>query len=588
MSLTYCLKFLLTALLLPWLLQPCAAQEELTLDPSLLQLAQSVGQQSAQTAQPFDVQWSQEGQSVTVSFTLEPGAYIYQDSIKVTAENALISLNQLPPAAAHQDIQGQQQVYFDGFAVKLTVERWSGTPALTISYQGCSSDGICFPPAQSSFTLDPALLPAQAQSVPVSASDAAAAPAQTELSADAQISRLLDQNFILGLLLCIGFGVLLDLTPCVLPMLPVFSAMLAGGSKLSKAQIVRQDLGYSAGLCLTYTVLGLLFALLGASLQGVLQHPALHAVIAALLVICALGCADIIKLQLPVRLTAGLQNQAARFTSGSFSSALILGVISALIASPCTSAPLAGALLYVLSSGDLVKGAAAFFCIGLGMALPLFIIGLFGSSLLKKAGRFSSIIKKVLASLLVIAAVYLCRQLLNTEIYYYILSTVVFGAVIYCGYEFILDHEHGVQMFPAVLLFGAAFFISEAVYMNYDPQRESADAPAGGFTRITSLSELKQYQQGIVLMDFTAAWCTNCQVMDQEVFSTQEFAALTADMTKLQFDITNVDDPKVQEMLKTFKIFGVPYVLVLKDGKPAGSAAGYQSLEQLQALLGQR
>ena len=565
-----------------------AVSTELQLDASLLELSASTAADSAE--QPFTLNLTQQEHLVKAEFTLAPGAYIYKDSLKLAADKAVFSLDPLPQAQLHQDIQGQHEVYFNTLSLSLRLETAADNASVTLTYQGCSADGICYPPTSASLHLQPVSSP---KASPDMAADAnpSATDGNTAQSTDSRISTLLADNFILGLILCIGLGILLDLTPCVLPMLPVVSAMAAGGNNKSRRQVLVQNLSYSLGLCCCYTVLGLLFAAVGASLQGILQHPALLITIALLLVVCALGCVDIIKLQLPSTLNIKLQQTASHYTSGSLGAAFILGIISALIASPCTSAPLAGALLYVLNSGDLIKGAAAFFAIGLGMSIPLCLIGILGRTALKKAGRFSQMIKKALASILVIAALYLCRNLMAEDIYLYALSSLIFAAIIYIGYERIIDEEKNVQFFPAILLFAGAYFLSEAVYTlsagNQAHPNEEPSSVSAIFTPIHSLNDLNAYQDKKVFLDFTAAWCTNCQVMEERVFNTEAFAQHSADYVKLQLDITDTSDPEVKAALEHFKIFGVPYFVLLQNGEVQRNAAGYMELDDMLKFIAQ-
>lgn len=623
----------------------------------------------AAAAQPFQAELLQRGDLIEVQLQMAPGAYVYQESLKASGTNLSLETEavKLPPAVSHQDIQGDHQVYFDSLTLHYPVKNCSNAaPAeFTFTYQGCDSAGICYPPAKVKLAVDTALLsqdlsaklqqsslleqasaPAAnseygtaADAAPAAKSSTAAhaitaikspdtpaadassdtrpqAPAQPQTQ-DGQILTVLSSNFALGLLLCFGLGILLDLTPCVLPMLPIISAMTAGSVNATRMQVIKQNIGYSAGLCTVYTLLGLLFASVGASLQGILQHPAFLITIALLLVICALACIDVLQLPLPQKFNNALQNFAGKRQQGRFSSAFILGGVSALIASPCTSAPLAGALLYVMQTGSLVKGAAAFCAIGLGMAAPLFIIGLFGSELIKKAGRFAQSIKKILAVLLTAAALYLVRTLLDDTLFALLMGLVIALGVFYIGFNNARGHLRSGQFLPMVLLTLVSLALWQNVYSLCAPTELSSTSSgtaagtktvsASIFTRIDSLSELKQYVQSAgssenstgagaksegseegrrILLDFTAAWCTNCKAMEKGVFASEEFAALAQErgLTLLQFDITDVDDPKVQEMISHFKLFGVPYLVVIEDGVPVRTAAGLQSLEEIKGL----
>ena len=629
----------------------------------------------AAAAQPFQAELLQRGDVIEVQLKMAPGAYVYQESVKASGTNLSLETEavKLPPAVSHQDIQGDHQVYFDSLTLHYPIKSCSNAAAaeFTFTYQGCDSAGICYPPAKVKLAVDTALLsqdlsaklqqsslseqasaPAANSEDGTAADDAGAAPAaksstaahaitaikspdtpaadastdtpqspsqlQTQRqSQDGQILRALSSNFALGLLLCFGLGILLDLTPCVLPMLPIISAMTAGSVNAPRVQVIKQNIGYSAGLCTVYTLLGLLFASVGASLQGILQHPAFLITIALLLVICALACIDVLQLPLPQKFNNALQNFAGKRQQGRFSSAFILGGVSALIASPCTSAPLAGALLYVMQTGSLVKGAAAFCAIGLGMAAPLFIIGLFGSELIKKAGRFAQSIKKILAVLLTAVALYLVRTLLDDTLFALLMGLVIALGVFYIGFNNARGHLRSGQFLPMVLLTLVSLALWQNVYSLCAPTELSSTSSgtaagtktvsASIFTRIDSLSELKQYVQSAgssenstgagaksegseegrrILLDFTAAWCTNCKAMEKGVFASEEFAALAQErgLTLLQFDITDVDDPKVQEMISHFKLFGVPYLVVIEDGVPVRTAAGLQSLEEIKGL----
>lgn len=626
---------------------PAAASEKLTISSDLLQLSQSFGSSEPSSAdasasasaentaagQPFKAQLTQQGDVIEVTISMAPGSYIYQDSLKASGTN--LSLDEeavLPPAVTHQDIQGEHQVYFDSLTLYYPVKSFGAAGAapaeFTFSYQGCDSEGICYPPVRVKLAVDTSLLSPELQNaypespLPESAavpdttadSDAAvsgssdphaltaidsisaAADSQPQTQ-DGQILEALSSNFALGLLLCFGLGILLDLTPCVLPMLPIISAMTAGSVNAPRIQVIKQNIGYSAGLCTVYTLLGLLFASVGASLQGILQHPAFLITIAVLLIICALACIDVLHLPLPQGFNNALQNFAGKRQQGRFSSAFILGGVSALIASPCTSAPLAGALLYVMQTGSLVKGAAAFCAISLGMAAPLFVIGLFGSELIKKAGRFTESIKKILAVLLTAAALYLVRTLIDDFIFALLMGLVIGLGVFYIGFNSAREHLRGRQYLPMVLLTLVSLALWQNVYSLCAPEGGPAFLSGSAqqnaqlrqhsiFTRISSLDELRQYSSGRILLDFTAEWCTNCKAMEKGVFASEEFATLIKEraLTLLQFDITDVDSPKEQEMINHFKLFGVPYLVVIENGVPVRTAAGLQSLADLQAL----
>lgn len=621
-------KFLLTWLCLPLLTalplqiscaapanasEPAAAEIQVADD--LWALSQSFAGEAPQTADqaapvpasPFAVTLRQQDQLMQITITMEPGSYIYRDSLKAGVNGQALQPDRLPAGTALTDIQGTHEVFYKELTLSYVLNPDFAGSEFKFSCQGCSADGICFPPASYTTTLQAFVTPpasaadgvaagvwsataaapddSRISPVPAAAADAAAQvqslPAGGE---DQQVLSQLDDNFILGLGLCFVLGLLLDLTPCVLPMLPVISAMAAGSAQSSRAQVIRQNAGYALGLCLVYTLLGLLFASAGAYLQGILQHPLFISAVALVLLLLALVCADVFKLPQAQRFNTYLQNFAARQERGRFGSALILGGVSALIASPCTSAPLAGALLYVMQTGSMVKGAAAFFCIGLGMAAPLFVVVLCGASLLRRCSRFSQQIRKLLAVLLVLAAVYLLRSLLPPTVAAAALAAAAALGLIYIGAAPALRHFRQKSYLPALLLAAVSLGLFQTIFQALAPR----ETPAGTqtFIAVDSLAELDCFNSEKVLLDFTAAWCTNCKAMEAGVFADPEFMQLAEqlDLTLVQFDITDVDDPRVQEAIDHFRLFGVPYVMVLDQGEVKAAAAGYQDLEQIRKL----
>ncbi len=624
-------NFLFTLLVLPFTavlyLASAAASaaepaEEIQVADDLWALSQSFAgeplpaetQSAPSPASPFAVTLLQQEQQLQVSIKMADGSYIYRDSLKAEVNGLQLQPQMLPAGTKIEDIQGTHEVFFTELSLTYDLRSDFAGAEFKFSSQGCSADGICFPPATHTIRLQdfvpysssdtkPAaavLLPAEqaagstADTQTTAAPDpgvtplqAAAAPDVQNWSAgseDQQVLSLLGDNFILGLGLCLVLGLLLDLTPCVLPMLPVISAMAAGSAHCSRAQVVRQNAGYALGLCLVYTLLGLLFASAGAYLQGILQHPLFIGAVSLVLLLLALVCADVLKLPQARRFNNYLQNFAARQERGRFGSALILGGVSALIASPCTSAPLAGALLYVMQTGSMAKGAAAFFCIGLGMAAPLFVVGLCGSSLLRRCGRFSLQIRKLLAVLLVIAAVYLLRSLLPPQLTAVLLAAVAALGLLFVGAAPAIQHLRQKSYLPALLLAAVSLGLFQTIFSALAPR----EAPAGAqtFIVVDSLEELAGFNADKVLLDFTAAWCTNCKTMEARVFSDPEFTQMARqlNLTLVQFDITDVDDPRVQEAIERFKLFGVPYVMVLDRGEVKAAAAGYQDLEQIRKL----
>ena len=427
----------------------------------------------------------------------------------------------------------------------------------------------------------------------------------TEGKSDA-ISALLTENLLIGLLLCFALGIGLDLTPCVLPMLPIFSAMIIGpnGNRrpmdpsssnqkkanvdldlLSRAERLKhlawQNFGYAMGLSLTYTVLGVAFSLLGAQLHGLLQSPVLTALIAILLLICAAACAGWFELKLPQGFTNKLQSKISVLNTRSFSGAFLLGLLSALIASPCTSAPLAGALLYVMQSGNLMIGALVFFAIGLGMAAPLFIIGVFGSKFLQHSGIAGEVIKRVMAIILVVTAYVITRHMMGrSESLFaaatiFICSAYALSTILYI----IVRKKMAVLTTSISCIAAAALTFMSLPYIQKNNDHNTYSEFYGASSK-SSLKNVTANNKSYVV--FTAEWCTNCKYMEKTIYSQKPFLDATSSIRRVVINITDAADPSIKALVDKYHVVGVPFFVTLdKAGKVVDSGLGLATQEQV-------
>ena len=561
-------------------------------------------------ALPFMVDASFSDDTVHFTISMASGAYIYRDSIVLTSNSGSLLLAQpnLPEAIEHEDSMGTHLVYFDELQFDASILSAQAGDELTLSYQGCDAQGICYPPqnysvelikdVKVSYTkLDQAAqnTTTPAQPTPQSAEPSASQSLWSLLSTETEgsaISDFITQNLGIGLLLCFLLGIGLDLTPCVLPMLPIFSALIVskprGGKPVSFAILLRQNLGYALGLSLCYMVLGLIFAALGASFHGFLQHPLVTCTIALLLLVCAAACADLIELKVPSFITGPLQERISKVNTKSMGGAFALGVVSAIIASPCTSAPLAGALLYVMQSGNTLMGALVFFVIGLGMATPLLIIGLFGGRYLMKGGIVGDLVKRLLAVVLLFAAYFITRHLMGQaepfilSLTVFIASLYVIGTIIY----FIIKHRLTLTWvsIAALLALLPTYLSYHALFSQVRPE---AVQPYEGFTKVTSLSQLQALQKnGPAFVTFTASWCTNCRYMAHHIYNQAEFLTLSAGLTRIVIDISDANNPQTRELINHFRVIGVPYIVTLDDqGQIHSSHIGLASSEMVRNIV---
>ena len=326
---------------------------------------------------------------IKCKLNLNAGSYIYKDSVQVVSSNAKAVLSSIPNGIDHTDLNGNSKIIDKSFDVEITLVKAQKDDTITLLYRGCDSAGICYPEQKTSFVItadvensDKIISNDDSSKQAVASDDiseedsSATFSKQNESSdndgykrelsangamalneADSDISQnqhslfKASDSFLLILFLCLIFGAALDLTPCVLPMLSIYSATILGGKFINTAHAFKQNLSYLSGLALTYCVLGLVFAQLGVAAHGVLQHPLSLIVMATLLLIFAFDCMGAIHLKVPSCLNAKLEKTISRQKSGTLKKAFVFGALSALIATPCTSAPLAGALIYVLVWG---------------------------------------------------------------------------------------------------------------------------------------------------------------------------------------------------------------------------------------------
>lgn len=513
---------------------------------------------------PFSYEIIKDKFDIYIKLKSQENSYIYKDSIKVKIDNGEFVLEPLKRGVLHQDLLGEQEVFFNEITLHITILSSFKDSNLDIEYQGCDSNGICYPPENINIKLEKLKNDNIDSLDNVKNLQATNYAESNNISIAEKVERTLKNNIFLGLGFCFLLGITLTLTPCVLPMLPIFSAMIVGTNKSSFSNIVFKNISYSAGLSLTYMLFGILFSIVGASLNAYLQHSIVTFTIAILLIICALSCADLFEIKLPAKFTQFIQEKAAKQTKGSLVSAFLFGAISATISTPCTSAPLAGALLFVLNSGNIALGALAFLAIGLGMSLPLLLVGIFGTKFLPKNGKISKYVKKLIAIPLLIASYFIIQNhILDYEITsLFILIFVVLAYFIHITLEFLGFDIKNLHRTTGICV---AFIITFLIVSNYT--KHTKDDVPSIFVEISSLDALNKYSDKPIILDFYSDWCTNCKIMDKTVFTDIKFITETKDYYHLKFDITDTDNEKVQEMISHYKVIGVPYIIVTNSQK---------------------
>ena len=540
-------------------------------DLNKLMVIPTVNNATQGKASPFTVSCSQKYNKIHCSINISDGAYIYKDSIKAESENAIVNMEPLPRGEMHSDPNGDNFIFRNAINVNIIIVDAKYDDIINLNYRGCDSQGICYPEATYSISSSSTV---HGTARRLSEGDLNSTAAHND--EDVLFKR--NDNFLFILLLCLFFGAALNLTPCVLPMLSIYSATIMGTEYTSAAHKIRQNISYILGLALTYSVLGLIFAQVGVSAHGFLQHPIVVVLLSVFLFILALSCAGFIRLNVPIFFNNKFELAINRQKEGSLAKAFVFGALSALITTPCTSAPLAGALVYIMTSNSISKGVLMFLFIGLGIGLPLLLVGTYGSKILSRFKGYSRQIGKIFAIPLFLAAYFTCNHLLGNLNTYIEPAVFAFCAAYLVGVV-LKSKKISVIMMSGFACFALIFIISYQCIQMFSNIN---------FTQIKSVDELNSYEGRKVMITVSADWCTNCHTLDSGLYSSDEFLKLTKDIARLRFDLTDPNTPENQEDTQKFSIIGVPYMVVLDEhGRIIGQYTGNITLKKLKSILNQ-
>lgn len=526
-----------------------------------------------------------DGANVQLQWTIAEGTYLYHDKIKVALAGDGVELGAfaLPaPEIKEDSIKpdgsiGDVAVYHDRIDLTLPLVR-DNTAAtqveLSASYQGCADRGICYPPQKKTFTLQ---LPAGAGATGVAAAGtatgsviAAPDPAPVKQSEHDEIAGMLaDSGFLVIVASFFGIGLLLAFTPCVFPMIPILSGIIAGhGHQITARKAFMLSLVYVLAMAITYTIAGILVGLFSVNLSTTLQQPGWLIAFAAIFVLLSLSMFGFYELQLPASLQSRLTEISNRQKGGNYAGVAIMGLLSALIVGPCLAPPLAGALIFISQTGDAVLGGVALFAMGIGMGVPLLLIGASAGKFLPRAGAWMDAVKGVFGVLLLGVALTMIERLVPTYVSYMFImfawALLLIGSGVYMGALEPLGKEASGwrRLWKAVgltaVIYGAMFLIGAALGSKdtIQPLRgvfAGTSAGAGqaahaSFKKIKSVGDLNTELAAArmagkpVMLDFYADWCTYCKQMERETFPDPVVAGQMDQMVLLQADVTRQDE----------------------------------------------
>ncbi|WP_343803200.1 protein-disulfide reductase DsbD [Marinobacterium maritimum] len=525
---------------------------------------------------------------------VEPGYYLYRERIQIDMPEGVELVERHDASGDMKDdpLFGQVEVYHNLAEVALLLGHSEGandSADLQVSYQGCWEGGICYPPVTKTVSVSD--LPAAAglswptdKASQVESTPQEVAESAVPLSEQDQFARLLaDGNWLLMLGAFFLAGLALSLTPCVLPMIPILSSIIAGqGHHLSTMRAFLLSLVYVLAMALTYTLAGIAAGLFGANLQAAFQNPWIIGSFSAVFVLLAFSMFGFYDLQLPSALQSRLSNASHRQKGGTLTGVAVMGLLSALIVGPCMAAPLAGALIYIGQSGDPVLGGSALFSLSMGMGVPLLLVGASAGKLLPRAGAWMEAVKAGFGVLLLLMAVWMLDRLLPTSVTMLLFSLVLLVSAVYLGaLDRLPEHARGWHRFwkgmgVVLLVYGVALLVgvlSGGKSLLYPLQgvvggvvaqnTQSAKLPFETVSREADLDRLlvQARQQGQpVMLDFYADWCISCIELDYVTFSDAGVQQSLAPFKLIKLDVT-ANDEGAKSLYRRFSIIGPPALI---------------------------
>ena len=535
---------------------------------------------------------------VRLNWEIADGYYLYRARIKVVTSSASAQLGtpQFPAGQVKTDEYfGEQEIYHHELSATVPVARASSGAIelpLQVTYQGCADAGLCYPPITKTVSVR---LPGAAGAAAPGGSAGASAGAPSEQS---QFASLLSGNFFLMLGSFYVAGLLLAFTPCVLPMVPILSGIIAGsGANVTAGRGFALSLSYVLGMALTYTAAGLAGAAMGKEVQALFQQWWVLALFAAVFVAMALSMFGLFTVQMPVAIQTRIAGISNRQSAGTFGGVAVMGALSALIVTTCVGPALVAALLVISQTGQIARGGAALFAMSLGMGTPLLLVGASAGKLLPKAGPWMDLVKKLFGVMMLAVAAWMLARVAPDRIVLLLWSipALTLGWLLWFELRAHSAGTWGLRVLGlAAGLYGVALAAGSALG-GTDPLAPipafAAKTPTLSFRPIKSLADLDRAvaqasaQGRSVLVDFSAAWCTSCKEMERYTFSDPAVQAALSNTVLLRADVTQ-NDADDQALLRHFGIFGPPTIAFYgTDGqeRPAYRVVGYMKADAFAA-----
>ncbi len=544
---------------------------------------------------------AQDKHTLQANFTVAPGHYLYRDRIKFKSNNAQIGEITFPKGDIKKDANfGETEVFHQSFTANIAL---NDTPknldkiTVEANYQGCSEKGLCYAPIH--------------KTIEVTLSNHATKSSAPKDASDDQVTTLLKGGKIWLIILgFFGFGLLLALTPCVLPMIPILSGIIVGDKKVhhhatSRLHAFNLSLAYVLGMSISYTLAGVAAGLSGQLLSSALQSAWVLGATAIVFVFLSFSMFGFYELRLPSAIENRMVNLANGIKGGQFIGVLTMGALSALIVSPCVAAPLAGALIYISQTHDVLLGGIALFSLSIGMGVPLLLIGASAGHVLPKAGAWMTTVRNFFGVMMLGMAIYIASPVIPQGIQMLLWAGLLIIPAMYL---------HAIDPLPvdsspsSMLLKGVGIILLAlgiTLIIGAASGAKSPWQPLAGltapktnktntglsFVKIHSINELEAQLQNAkgkrVMLDFYADWCVACKELEEFTFTDSAVKRALANVVLIQADVTN-NSPEEIALLNRFKLFGPPGIIFFnKAGNEIAplKVIGYQPPEDFIKVL---
>jgi thiol:disulfide interchange protein DsbD len=532
----------------------------------------------------FVFDFDQQGKTLFIGWDIAPDYYLYKKKVEIIAKGADIEVPELGKGVIIEDeFFGKTEVFFDSLSVITKVSNITDGAVVKVRFQGCAEAGLCYPPEvrtiplsviageQVSQTADAGnALAALTQAAEVN--DVSSAPSQEvskPVGEQSYTDKLASQGLLTNLVIFFLVGVGLAFTPCVFPMFPILSSLIAGQQNLSTKKAFSLSFVYVQGMAVTYAALGLVVASLGGQVQGYLQHPTVLISFSILFVLLAMSMFGWYEIKLPSGMMNKLTQVSNQQKGGNYVGVFMMGVLSGLIASPCTTAPLSAALLYVAQSGDYLVGGLTLYVLSLGMGLPLLLLGTSGGKLLPKAGGWMEQVKTLFGFIMLVVPLILLERIVDIEIIWLMAGLLALATALY------LHHWQSGQSqgklktalwFAATLLVVTGASLTKNYFWPTKAAVAQAEVQTHGFRQVANLSELKEEiakassEGRLVMVDLYADWCVACKEFEHYTFPDAKVQEQFAHFELIQIDLTE-SDAKTIELMEEYTVFGLPSIL---------------------------